>query len=49
MNNKTIHIDADLHKKLKLDAIKNNISLRELVEIKLKTPVGSVVELPVKK
>jgi len=35
MKQKTIHISAELHKKLKLEALKNNMALRDLIEIKL--------------
>ena len=39
MEHKTIHISPDLHKKLKMEALKNNLSLRELVEAKLEYPI----------
>lgn len=41
MNQKTIHILADLHKKLKLEALKLNLPLRQLVEARLKMPVSA--------
>lgn len=39
MEHKTIHISTELHKKLKLEALKHNLSLRELVESKLEYPL----------
>ena len=45
MEHKTIHISPELHKKLKMEALKNNLSLRELVEKKLNIPLSSVMNL----
>jgi predicted HicB family RNase H-like nuclease len=38
MKQKTIHISEELHKKLKMEAIKVGMPLRFLVEEKLKQP-----------
>ncbi len=38
--NKTVHISEDLHKKLKMEAVKLNMALKDLVEKKLDRPLS---------